>query len=94
MHKAYKDSLIVRDTSNQDGNHSECVFLPMEYGSTKTRLDNHPNVNHIAYFWIRTLSYQPIISSVLTELKGFYLDQRERIPYLRGNLNKQRKTRK
>ena len=68
MHKAYKDTLNVRDIPTQDGNHSECVSLPMEYGSSKTRLANHPNVGYIAHFWFQTLSYRPIANSLFTDL--------------------------
>jgi hypothetical protein len=79
MRKAYKDTQNVRDTTTQDGNHSECVSLPMEYGSPKTRLANHPKVGYISHFWFRFLSYRPLSKSVQTVLTGFLIDNaRER----------------
>ena len=70
-HKAYKDTLNVRDIPTQDGNHSECVSLPMEFGSSKTRLDVHPIVGYIIPFRFQTLSHRPILNPVLSDFAGF-----------------------
>ena len=66
----------MRDIPTQDGNHSECVSLPMEFGSSKTRLANHPIVGHIISFLVQTLSYLPIINSVLSNFTGFRFRQK------------------
>jgi hypothetical protein len=61
----------VRDNLTQDGNHSECVSLPMEFGSSKTRLDVHPIVGYIIPFRFQTLSNRPVLNPVLSDFDGF-----------------------
>jgi hypothetical protein len=88
LSKVYNQQKNRLDIPTQDGDRSERVSLPMGDGSSQTRLVSHPNIAHIVDFWHQVLSYQSITSSVLIDLIGFHLDQREGMPSLRGIMKK------